>query len=245
MTNRVGFSQFDRRWLDYELFQPEKYTQREAWIYLNVMRYWSNSTYDYHGKTVTIKKGQTPTSYRRLEKAWGWSQGNIARFLKMLESEGMIKIFKPAGFIVIEPLDDNTIYEQEDLLETVEGMRTPEEVKAVKVEKANIENDFNEFWIEYKPVENDKGQKNKGSKHNGLKAYKKAIKQGAVHQDIMRGLSLYMNQCHKTGHYTKHASTWLNQLGWQEDFEENNKDSNGISYSPEQLEILRKQYGVS
>lgn len=71
---------------------------------------------------------------------------------------------------------------------------------------------FEEFWETY-----PRDQAN-GSKQEAEKKYKAAINRGATHAEIMLGLSRYVRYC-QAGNFNKHASTWLNQQGWKEEWQ--------------------------
>lgn len=66
--------------------------------------------------------------------------------------------------------------------------------------------EFEDFWKLY--------PKSGASKAESLKAYCKAIQKGAAHADIIRGVAAYSNYLARSGDFTAHATTWLNQQRW-------------------------------
>lgn len=70
---------------------------------------------------------------------------------------------------------------------------------------------FEEFWKMYPDGTA------KGARLQAEKSYLKAVKSGAKHDEIIFGLEKYKKYC-SAGNYNKHASTWLNQKGWLEDW---------------------------
>jgi hypothetical protein len=73
-------------------------------------------------------------------------------------------------------------------------------------------NRFDDFWERYGKI---------GNKQSALKVYNKLIKEGVSHEKIISGLDRYQAQCraNKTEpRYIKHASTWLNAKGWEDEY---------------------------
>ena len=70
---------------------------------------------------------------------------------------------------------------------------------------------FEDFWATYGRI---------GNKKQAEKAYNKAIKR-VSHDEIIRGVTEYQAQEHSRGterKYYKHASTWLNNDGWADEY---------------------------
>lgn len=81
----------------------------------------------------------------------------------------------------------------------------------------DIINKFESFWSLYTPIKTSDGFVAKGNKQLALKAFTKAMK-GASYETIIRGLEQYLTFCRENNRYTKQASTWLNQRGWEDDY---------------------------
>ena len=62
-----------------------------AWLDLLMLVNHKDQKVPFDGKLVTVKKGSTITSLRKLALQWGWSKDKTARFLDILESDGMIR----------------------------------------------------------------------------------------------------------------------------------------------------------
>lgn len=72
--------------------------------------------------------------------------------------------------------------------------------------------DFDNFWNHYGKI---------GNKQQALKSYNQAIKKGVSHAKIIHGVTKYQNYCYaikQEQRYIKHASTWLNNAGWQDEY---------------------------
>lgn len=78
--------------------------------------------------------------------------------------------------------------------------------------KLNTIGDFESFWSAYGKI---------GNKQQALKSYNKAIKECVNNETIFRGLAKYQDYCRAIGQeqrYIKHASTWLNNRGWEDEY---------------------------
>lgn len=59
----------------------------------------------------------------------------------------------------------------------------------------------------------------RGHKQDALKAYRKAISQGAEPDVLTRQRDAYLAECRRVDQFTRHASTWLNGRGWLESYD--------------------------
>lgn len=86
-----GFIQMPRAIQDSWIWNDgTPFDTRSAWEYIVMNAYWADCEKDtMFGKQV-YKRGQYPTSTRKLSESWGWSQSKVNRFIKRLENEGML-----------------------------------------------------------------------------------------------------------------------------------------------------------
>lgn len=70
----------------------EPFSKGQAWIDLLLSVNHEEKKIKVGCSIVTIKPGQMWTSYKKLAQAWGWSYNRVKRFIKMLESDGMIYV---------------------------------------------------------------------------------------------------------------------------------------------------------
>lgn len=91
---------------------------------------------------------------------------------------------------------------------------SPIDIKEKKYKKK--ENDlvsrFDEFWEQYGKI---------GNKQQAIKSYNKLIKGGTLHETIIGGVEKYQAYARANNterKYIKHASTWLNNRGWEDDY---------------------------
>ena len=79
---------------------------------------------------------------------------------------------------------------------------------------------FEEFWVNYKPVAVDGKTTGRGNKHIAEKKYNQIIQSGVSAEELLRAAKLYLEDCRRNGRYSQMVSTWLNQHGWENDYEE-------------------------
>lgn len=84
-----GWITIHRQIQDHWIWQdPEKL---RAWLDLILMANHEPRKVELHDSLVTVKRGQFITSIEKLSRRWGWSKNRTYRFLKMLESDNMVK----------------------------------------------------------------------------------------------------------------------------------------------------------
>lgn len=81
-------------------------------------------------------------------------------------------------------------------------------------------NDFDEFWLAYKPVMVNGRGTGRGSKALAKKKYDKVIASGVEHSVLMESSKRYLDDCRKHNTFSKMVSTWLNNNGWEDDYVE-------------------------
>ena len=69
----------------------EPFDMRSAWIDLLMMVNHEDKKLFFNGEVEVIRKGQRITSVRTLAERWHWSKNRVLKFLRLLESDRMIK----------------------------------------------------------------------------------------------------------------------------------------------------------
>jgi hypothetical protein len=78
------------------------------------------------------------------------------------------------------------------------------------------ENQFNEFWKLYTPVQCSDGKHTeRGSRKIAFEAFKRALKKDS-YENIKEGLKRYLEKKAKNNSLTAHVSTFLNQESWKD-----------------------------
>lgn len=213
-------------WLDKEPFD-----KRSAWIDLLLTANHADKKILFNGELITVKRGQILTSVRKLAIRWGWSNDKILRFLRLLESDEMLKkdSDKYRTLITIENYEvyqENTNTER---TETSTPTSTPvshkQECKECKEINNNIScafsdenhNTLNEFfesiWKLY-PIKKGKGQISKA---------KKQTLQRIGYEQIKRCVDRFVEDMESTKRdkkYWMHGSTFFNS-GYVDYLDEN------------------------
>lgn len=92
---RKGFIPLYRSLQEHWIWQDDApFDARSAWIDLILSVNHKEEKRKIKNKVLTIKPGQMPISYRFLAQRWRWSINRVSRFLKLLQSDGMIYLDK-------------------------------------------------------------------------------------------------------------------------------------------------------
>lgn len=88
---KKGYVPLYRSIQDNWIWQSEDpFDVRSAWVDLLLSVNHEEKKLCVNGKVIIIKPGQKWTSYRTLALKWGWSKDRVARYIKLLKSDGMI-----------------------------------------------------------------------------------------------------------------------------------------------------------
>ena len=98
MTGTINIS---RDLWDDTAFAAEKFSEREAWIWLISEASWKPRTRRIGKLVVETKRGQVAGSVRFFANAFGWSKSRFARFLGRLSERDMVSVESGTGINVI------------------------------------------------------------------------------------------------------------------------------------------------
>ncbi len=102
---RRGFVPLARRFFDHPLWQETReFSRAEAWLDLIASARFEGGKGErlIGGRLVKWDRGELPTSVRFLQQRWGWgSKNKVARFLQLLETEGMIERRAEQGLTIL------------------------------------------------------------------------------------------------------------------------------------------------
>jgi len=215
-----GWIKLHRRLLDWEWFDDHNTFRLFTYILLKA----NYEPKNWHG--IPIGRGQLLTSLPSLSDATGISVQSIRTSLTKLKSTGELTD-KPTSTNRLLTVVNYDEYQTNDngptgtstgnltdkQQTTNRQLTSTKEVKNIKeLKKKEDIGDFDSFWLAYGKI---------GNKQQALKAYTKAIKEGINHETILRGLTNYQNYCRELGQeqrFIKHASTWINNRGWEDDY---------------------------
>ena len=85
-----GLYRMSRGWMQNGAFKHERYTEREAWIWLIEDAAFRPRTKRIGTYVVQLERGQIATSLRFLATAWGWKKDRVRRFLTRLANDSML-----------------------------------------------------------------------------------------------------------------------------------------------------------
>lgn len=91
--NSGFFIKLDRTFPEHWLYDCKPYDTAHAWIDMIYLADVKDHKKLYRGRLKEFKRGSVNLSIAALADRWGWSKGKTKRFLKMLESDGMIQLF--------------------------------------------------------------------------------------------------------------------------------------------------------
>jgi len=231
-----GWIKLHRHLQDDPLWLSEPFTRGQAWVDLLGLANHADGYIRVNGERIDIKRGQLGYSILSLSKRWKWSRGKITRFLKEIEEQFKItlKTNTRNSIITICNYDvfqggvlpnehqtntkrtpnehqTNTNKKKEVSKKEVSKKEVSKKEEEKKHTKKNL-SEFEEFFEFY--------QKH-GTEQKALKSYTTAIKEGATYEAIIKGLKKYQAQCRANNieqRFIKHASTWLNDKGWKQEY---------------------------
>lgn len=96
-----GYILLHRSLLDHYFFKQERFSEKEAWIWMLMQASYSPHRVRFGSKIISVGRGEIPTSFRKLSEVFGWSSNTIAGYLTRLEQQRMITRKTSTGFLII------------------------------------------------------------------------------------------------------------------------------------------------
>lgn len=214
------FRQIQECWI----WDTGKFDKRSAWIDLLMLANHSEKKIVFNGEYITIEKGQYLTSIRNLATRWMWSTSTVSSFLRLLESDKMIKkesdkhrtlitienysVFQDTKYTKETPTDTpidtvtNTLAETNNKLNKLNNTLSNDKVYNAHSSGTYSEH-FQEFWKCYKK---------KNDKKRAYECYKARLKEGYSEEELLSACKNYMSECekeHREEKYIKDAKTFV------------------------------------
>lgn len=82
-------------------FGTDPFTEREAWIWCLCEANFQPHTINQNGSKILIKRGEFPTSIRKLATQFQWSNNRVSRFLDRYSNEYRLGKRTDTGFLII------------------------------------------------------------------------------------------------------------------------------------------------
>ena len=93
MAKTNGWIKLHRQIQETKLWnRDEPFDMRSAWVDLIMMVNYEDQKFLLNKRVITIKRGQTFTSVRKLSKRWGWGVKRTMAYLKILEDLEMATV---------------------------------------------------------------------------------------------------------------------------------------------------------
>ena len=217
-----GTYNVSRKVWDHPVFKDEKYTEREAFMWLVGAACWRPHAIRSGSSVLELQRGQLSHSIRFLAEKWDWKRSTVQRFIERLKKWDMVRAESGTGQNVIticnydkyqnKPKDNGTdVGQQRDASGTAAGQqRDKEEYLTNKINKENTKKDFDVLWGSYPK---------KTAKKPALASYIKARKKvGAA--TISVPLIKYTQMMNGTEmKFYPNLASWLNQERWNDELQ--------------------------
>lgn len=95
--SRVGVFAVSRDIFDHPIFAKEKFSEREAWIWLVAEAAWKPTRVKVADSIIHLDRGQCSFSLRFMAAKWLWSEAKVRRFIKRLKTDAMVTTDCDAG----------------------------------------------------------------------------------------------------------------------------------------------------
>lgn len=257
-----GWVKVYRSLMDHWLWQDKPFSKGQAWVDLLFLVNHKPQKTLIDGKLQEVDRGQTITSVRKLCERWGWSNTKVRRFLKMLESDGMVNVKSDSKKTVINVVNYSVYQDSESEKTTVKRQSNDAETsqKHTNKNEKNVKNEknintmrnadanalFERLWKAY-PNKRGKGQVSDAKK-------RKLAEIGEEH--VLRAMTRYIEDLKQEDwRKPQNGSTFFNS-GYvdylDENYEKPKRAENKVQHNFEQRDydfdelekkLLKKQLG--
>lgn len=137
--------------------EKRKFSRFEAWIDILLMVNHTDNKVMHDGDLITVKRGQRITSLRQLGERWSWSITKVDKYLKTLESDGMLVVKKDTKKTVL------TVFNYDDYQDgDFKKRHRKDSEKTVKKHRSNTEK------TQKKTNNNDNKENNENNDNNDV-----------------------------------------------------------------------------
>lgn len=208
-----GWISIYRQITEHWVWKEKPFSQGQAWVDLLLMANYQDRKFALGDEIVTAEAGSIVTSQLKLMERWGWSKSKVRRFLKLLESDGMIHIKadrrKTTIFIVNWGNFQDLQTTEKPKKDHSQTTRRPLKDTNNNDNKENNDNkdiycsNFESFWKVYP---------RKKEKAKAYKAYCARLKDGYSEEELMKAGTVYAQECSSRNteeKYIKLGATFL------------------------------------
>jgi len=189
-----------------------------AFIWLLLEASFAERKFRINNQEITLKRGQLCCSLSYMAQAFNWHKSKVSRYLERLIYNGTITSETPIGTPADTP-NILTICQYDDYQDTPYETSTETKHNKLYINK-EINDAFEKIWSNLK--------KKRGTKSEGLKAYKKI--HGKIEPRLLIDKYNLKIDSVQEIKFVPHFSRWLNSEGWTEELitEKKEADSFGI-----------------
>lgn len=108
-----GWIKLHRSLLESDFWKCETFSRGQAWVDLLMLANFKDSFFYKRGVKIDVKRGQLGRSEVELSDRWKWSRSKVRKFLKDLEKEQQIKVFKSSVTQIITIIKYNDFQSEE------------------------------------------------------------------------------------------------------------------------------------
>ena len=157
MAEKEGWIKTYRKIQDCWIWQiDEPFDKRSAWIDLLLSANHKDVKLQFNNELILVERGQFITSIRKLSVRWKWSYDKVSRFLKLLESDGMLKK-ESDKFRTLVTIEKYEVYQDmPNTNRTPISKPTSERPEHQQVTNKNEKNDKNNIYAQNSSCENDR-----------------------------------------------------------------------------------------
>lgn len=213
---------------EHPLFAKEKFTEREAWVWLIREAAWRERRTRAGASLVKLARGECAHSIRFMAEAWQWHRSKVERFLERLKIETMIETRKETGITVIKlcnydeyqkvSLQSKTPEETQSETPPRQRRDRLEDIKNIKPSiprrRAESSPEFERFRKAY--PKRDGGQ----DWSKASESFESHCRSGTDPEDMIRGAAVYAGDCRRRGkegtEFVKQAAAFLRGKHWPE-----------------------------
>lgn len=219
-----GWIFLHRKLQDCEIWNnSQPFDMRSAWVDLLLLANHRDVEIVFDYEPITVKRGQYLTSVRKLGARWNWSKNRTLKYLRLLESLGMIHresnnqrtLITVDKYEVYQDMQDTGEYAKRTRVGTQSGHeadtgmpqtnneKNDKNEKNIYINNNKYSSSFNEFWQNY-PRKQDKGQ--------AYKCYQARLNDGYNEDQLLTACINYAAECDhdkREKKYIKVASTFL------------------------------------
>jgi hypothetical protein len=134
-----GFFAIDRGVWEHPMFAKEKFSEREAWLWMLSAAVWADTRIRVGKSVIDLQRGQMAFATRFLAEKWMWAHSKVVRFLNKLKSDAMIVTEPKRDATLITICNYDKYQSSRNTDETVTGTQpgTPPERQRNKEEELN------------------------------------------------------------------------------------------------------------